>query len=261
MIAAGILAFLLWKLTGVERGLVEKWLYIEIATVLITGIIGIGHHYYWIGTPSYWLWLGGIFSAFEPLPILLMVFDVFRDLRLRKSQGVNKAVEIWTVGGAVVHFIGAGVWGFAITLPAINRWTHGTQLTAAHGHFAFFGAYAMFVIAFMYLALPDMAGKREFNSKPGEWAFWILTLSMVGMVISLTLAGIVQTYLWRVQGIDFMVVREQYLVSYMVGRLIFGWVFAAGTTLLIWNLLQLTMNAKATTQRSLAKISESTLSP
>jgi len=31
-----------------------------------------GHHYYWIGAPSYWLWFGRIFSAIEPLPILLI---------------------------------------------------------------------------------------------------------------------------------------------------------------------------------------------
>lgn len=27
------------------------------------GIIGTGHHYYWIGTPDYWQWWGSIFSA------------------------------------------------------------------------------------------------------------------------------------------------------------------------------------------------------
>jgi nitric oxide reductase large subunit len=41
--------------------------------VLGTGILGLGHHYFWIGTPDYWLGTGGFFSALEPLPLLGMV--------------------------------------------------------------------------------------------------------------------------------------------------------------------------------------------
>ena len=55
LIAASLMAFVLLKITGVDRAVIEKWLYIEVALVLITGIIGTGHHYYWIGTPRYWL--------------------------------------------------------------------------------------------------------------------------------------------------------------------------------------------------------------
>ncbi len=50
LIAASIMAFVLLKITGIERKVIEKWLYVEVALVLITGIIGTGHHYYWIGT-------------------------------------------------------------------------------------------------------------------------------------------------------------------------------------------------------------------
>jgi len=74
LIAAALTAFILMKLTGVNRRVVEKWLYVELGLFLFTGIAGTGHHYYWLGAPKYWLWIGGIFSALEPLPILLMVW-------------------------------------------------------------------------------------------------------------------------------------------------------------------------------------------
>jgi hypothetical protein len=54
LVAGAITAFILLKLTGVERSVVEKWLYIEAGLVLFTGIAGTGHHYYWIGTPGYY---------------------------------------------------------------------------------------------------------------------------------------------------------------------------------------------------------------
>ena len=49
LILGAMLAFALIKVTGVDREVIEKWLYSIIAMSLITGIIGTGHHYYWIG--------------------------------------------------------------------------------------------------------------------------------------------------------------------------------------------------------------------
>jgi nitric oxide reductase subunit B len=44
-----------------------------------------------------------------------------------------------------MSFVGAGFLGFAHTLPQVNMYTHGTLVTAMHGHMAFWGAYAMLV--------------------------------------------------------------------------------------------------------------------
>ncbi|RUM77086.1 MAG: nitric-oxide reductase large subunit, partial [Sulfurovum sp.] len=54
LIMASILAFVLIKITGVDREMIEKWLYIIIAMALISGLIGTGHHFFWIGSPDYW---------------------------------------------------------------------------------------------------------------------------------------------------------------------------------------------------------------
>ena len=48
LILGAILAFVLIKTTGVDREVIEKWLYIIIAMALISGIIGTGHHYFWM---------------------------------------------------------------------------------------------------------------------------------------------------------------------------------------------------------------------
>ena len=72
LIMGGILCYLLIKLTGVDRELVEKWLYIIVGLTFLSGILGTGHHYYYIGVPRYWLIIGGIFSALEPLAFLGM---------------------------------------------------------------------------------------------------------------------------------------------------------------------------------------------
>ena len=52
LIMGGIMAFLLIKLTGVDREVIEKWLYVIVGFTFLSGILGTGHHYYYIGTPS-----------------------------------------------------------------------------------------------------------------------------------------------------------------------------------------------------------------
>ena len=241
LIAAALVAWLLIKLTGVPRRSVEGWVFAEVALVLLTGIIGTGHHYYWIGTPQYWLIWGAVFSAAEPIPIMMMLVDAVRDmLKARTQPVVNTLALAWLGAGAFVHFMGAGVWGFGQTLPQINRWTHGTQITASHGHFAFWGAYGMLAIALMYTILPEISGQSS-NGKQGLGfaAFMSLNFGMIFMVMALLIAGIVQSYLQRVMGMDFLEVQNQMRLWFEV-RLAAGGIFAIGTVLLLWDLSRLT---------------------
>jgi len=238
LIAASIMAFVLLKITGVERQVIEKWLYVEVALVLITGIIGTGHHYYWIGTPNYWLWWGGIFSALEPLPILFMVFDTLNHVRHKKLEVSNRVALYWAVGCAIFHFIGAGVWGMLHTLPQVNRWTHGTQVTTSHGHMAFFGAYAMTIITAIYYALPKLKGLEQFNQRKGFWAFWITTTTMMAMGLAFGTAGVVQSYMQRGLGIDFLTVQG-FMRPWMMGVFFSGILFLVGVVIYIYDVLTL----------------------
>jgi nitric oxide reductase subunit B len=240
LIAAAIAAFLLIRLTGVERGKMYRWLYAEVALTLFTGIIGIGHHYYWIGTPNYWLFWGAAFSALEPVPIALMMFDSLLSMRRRKIEPTNRVAWYFLGGSAIAHFLGAGVWGFVQTLPQINQWTHGTQITASHGHFAFFGAFGMLVIAAVYTLVPQMRGVERIRETRGLWGFWLMSTGMATMVAAFTVAGIVQVYLWRVIGMDFMIVRTQYVSFWMFWVFFFGAIlFLPGVLVYLWDLFGL----------------------
>lgn len=241
LIAAALYALLLVRLFNFPRERATKYVYIEAGLVLFTGIIGTGHHYYWIGTPQYWLLLGGIFSALEPIPLLVMVFDAL--LRFERQQRgalhPNRLAHLWIVGSVILHFFGAGVWGFIQTLPQVNRWTHGTQMTAAHGHIAFYGAYAMLVIGMIYYALPRLKFQSDdFDQRRGTWAFWLMTLGVIGMVLALTAAGIVQVYMERIAGLPFMEVQS-YLGLFYAVRFWSGVAVVLGLVLFVLDVLAL----------------------
>ena len=232
LILAAILGFVLIKITGVDREVIDKWIYVIITLALVTGIIGTGHHFYWIGTPEFWQLWGGVFSALEPVPFFAMTLFAFNMVNRRRREHPNKAATLWALGTGVMAFLGAGVWGFLHTLAPVNYYTHGTQVTAAHGHMAFYGAYVMVVLTIISYAMPQMRG-RAANSNASQvvemWGFWLMTVAMVFITLFLTGAGILQVWLQRVSATPspFMVVQEQVALFYWM-REWAGVVFLAG---------------------------------
>ena len=237
LILGAMLAFVLIKVTGVDREVIEKWLYVIITMTLVTGIIGTGHHYYWIGTPAYWQWWGSIFSALEPIPFFMMTVFAFNMVNKRRREHPNKAAVLWALGTSVVAFLGAGVWGFLHTLAPINYYAHGTQLTAAHGHLAFYGAYALVVITMISYAMPILRG-RAANPERAQimemWSFWLMTVAMFFIALLLTGAGVVQIWLQRISTtpMSFMAVQDSISIFYWA-REAAGVVFLIGLLLYI----------------------------
>ena len=230
LVMASILAFLMLKLTGVDREVVEKWVYAIAALSLFTGLLGTGHHYYWIGTPGYWQWIGSIFSTLEVVPFFAMVIFAFSMVWKGGRDHPNKAAILWALGCAVLAFFGAGVWGFLHTLAPINYYTHGTQITPAHGHLAFFGAYVSLNLAIITYAMPYLRNREPYNQVLNMISFWVMSGAMAFMTFTLTFAGAVQTHLQRVMGEGFMEVQDQLGIFYMMR-------FGAGVVVVIGVLL------------------------
>ena len=243
-----IMAWSLMHLIGARRQIVETWLYIEVALMFGSGILGLGHHYFWIGTPEYWLTIGGFFSALEPIPLVAMVVHSIYDSGVHRIQSTNHPALAWIIAHTFGNFLGAGVWGFMHTLPQINLYTHGTQWSASHGHLAFFGAYATIIIAFFYLAAQKvrgnvwMGGDLPDGGWKWKWALGLLNGGVLGMTIALLIAGYEQSFIERaLEGSTwagyFDAQNHAWFKQAMNWRLIFGMVTASGLILLIWDLL------------------------
>jgi nitric oxide reductase subunit B len=224
LIMGGILAFLLIKLTGVDREVIEKWLYVVIGLTFLSGILGTGHHYYYVGLNKIWLIVGGIFSSLEPLAFLAMTLWALNMYNKGEKKHPNKLAILWTLGAAIVSFLGAGLLGLAHTIPQTNIYTHGTLVTAMHGHLAFWGAYAMIVLAIIFYALPNLTGRKLYNNARGKMGFWLTNIGMFTMVSAFAAAGVAQVYLERMMGFEFGDVQNKIQPHF--------WVLITGATIL-----------------------------
>ncbi len=237
LIMGGILSYLLIRLTGVDREVIEKWLYVIVGLTFLSGILGTGHHYYYTGGPDYWLMIGGIFSSLEPLAFLGMTAFAVQMYRKGNKKHPNKLALFWTLNTAILSFLGAGLLGLAHTLPQVNLYTHGTLVTAMHGHLAFWGAYGSLVFAIISYAMPQMTGRKIYDNQIGNLAFWITNIGMLGMTTAFAAAGVSQVTLERIAGYEYMEAAKVIQPHFFV-LIIAATVFTTGICLYIWNFIK-----------------------
>jgi nitric oxide reductase subunit B len=128
----------------------------------------------------------------------------------------NKLALHWTVGSAVFTLFGAGLLGLAHTWPNVNKWTHGTLITAMHGHAAFYGAYAMIVMAMITYAMPALTRRPEGGTTLGWCSFWLQLAGMFGMTLSFATAGMGQVYLERIMGLGYLDAQLKIQVHFLM---------------------------------------------
>jgi nitric oxide reductase large subunit len=217
-----------------------KLAYIQLVSWVIVGVVAIaGFHFGW--------WEGRKFLEIpRPLDylvvvnILLFLGMAVWALNMYKRKGKdhpNKIALYWTLGCAIMSFIGAGFLGFAHTWPQVNQWTHGTLITAMHRHLAFWGAYAMLVLAIIMYAMPNLTGRKIYNNMSGYLAFWMANVGMVGMTGALAVAGITQVYLERKLGMDFLTVQKE-ITFHFIGMLLAASLFTLGILYFIFDFIR-----------------------
>ena len=211
--AAAAMAYVVTTLGLAPRNKALRAAYLTASLALFSGIIGVGHHYYWFGDPDLWLALGGVISTMEPVPIILLLLKVVLDSRhspIANESFPYKWPMMFMGASAMWAFLGAGVFGFIITTPMVNYYEHSTYLTMNHGHTALFGTYGMLALGLLLFSLRGLV-------QPKYWSNTLLKLGFVGTnaglflmaIFTLFPVGIMQTWdsftngLWHARSPEF----------------------------------------------------------
>src|SRR5690606_17551327 len=121
--------------------------------------------------------------------------------------------------------------------------------TAMHGHAAFYGAYAMIVLAVISFAQPILTrGRREQGTNLGYWAFWLQIAGMFGMTLSFATAGIGQVYLERILGLGFLDTQIKIQVHFLM-LVATASLFAIGVALFIYDFFRYPLNTDVHDER------------
>jgi nitric oxide reductase subunit B len=184
--AVVVIGFLMVRLGLVTARSTLRALYFQLIILLGSGIIGTGHHYYWIGAPEFWIALGSVFSALEVIPLTLLMVEAYGQYKIIRDGGIEfpyKAAFWFLVATAFWNLFGAGVLGFLINLPVVNYFQHGSFLTAAHGHGALMGVYGMLALALAFFSLRNIVRPEFWKEKWIMTGFWGLNAGLMGMIL------------------------------------------------------------------------------
>ncbi|HBG17900.1 MAG TPA: nitric-oxide reductase large subunit [Desulfobulbaceae bacterium] len=211
--AAAAIVFVMVNLSLVDLKAGLRTVYFTVSLALFSGIIGVGHHYYWFGEPSFWLALGSTVSALEPVPILLLLSETWHNQKTiaKAGKGFPYRYPLMFLSAAVAwEVLGAGVMGLSITTPIINYYEHGTYLTVNHGHTALFGTYGSLAIGLLLFSMRGLVNEKGWDTRLLSLSFWSTNIGLLTMfVVTLLPVGILQSLdnlnygFWHARSNDF----------------------------------------------------------
>jgi nitric oxide reductase subunit B len=248
--ATVVIAFLFTRLKLLSLRTATSTVLFSTCIFLAGGIIGTFHHLYFAGVPDVVLALGAVFSALEVVPLVLVGFEAWENIRL--ARGKERALWVtaykWPiyffVAVAFWNFVGAGLFGFFINPPVSLYYMQGLNTTPVHGHTALFGVYGMLGLGLMLFCLRALRPGRAWKDKPIALAFWCVNIGLLTMVvISLLPVGLMQAWAsveygtWYARSAEFLQTPLMNHLRWL--RVIGDSIFAFGALVLGWFVLGL----------------------
>jgi nitric oxide reductase subunit B len=245
--ATVVIAFLFTRLKLLQVATATRAVLFSTVIFLSGGIIGTFHHLYFTGMPSSVVALGATFSALEVVPLVLIGFEAWENIRLSRAKAWLSAYRwpiYFFVAVAFWNFVGAGLFGFLINPPIALYYMQGLNTTPVHGHTALFGVYGMLGIGLMLFCLRALQPGRNWKEWPLKTSFWLINIGLALMVVlSLLPIGLLQTWAsveygtWYARSSEFLQTGFMNHLRWM--RLFGDSTFAAGALVLGWFVLGL----------------------
>lgn len=240
--SAVVIAFLFVRLQILKAATATIAVLFSTVIFLSGGILGTFHHLYFTGTPTAIMALGATFSALEVVPLVLMGFEAWENVKLSRNPTWVRKYK-WPIycfiSVAFWNLLGAGIFGFLINPPIALYYMQGLNTTPVHGHTALFGVYGMLGIGLMLFVLRDLNKDDDWKEGPIKFAFWSINIGLAAMVlISVLPIGLIQTVasvkegLWYARSAEFM--NSPTIDTLRWLRVIGDTIFALGTVALTW---------------------------
>jgi nitric oxide reductase subunit B len=228
----------------IEQPDAEKAILFEVFAIMAAGIVGVSHHYWWVGLPDLWVPIGTTFSTLEFVPLVFVLYrslGEYRSLRAQDEAFPYELPLLFIVGSSVWNFVGGGVLGFFINLPVINYYEHGTYLTVAHAHAATFGAFGLLALGLGAYVLRVVTPEAAWDPTWFRGAFWLTNVGLAVMTVaSLLPIGFLQLRTAYGDGYDAARSLEFYEQSHVRTLL---WARTLGDTPMILGALAFTVGA------------------
>ncbi|MEO6968906.1 MAG: cbb3-type cytochrome c oxidase subunit I [Rhodanobacteraceae bacterium] len=233
--ATTVVALLLYQLGLTRRNIALRVIYLDAILYFVGGVIGTGHHWYFIGHTQFNMAMSAMFSVLEVVPLTLLTLDAWDFVRTTQGEDhggpEGKSVAIphkWTfyflMAVGFWNFVGAGMFGFLINLPIVSYYEVGTQFTPTHAHAAMMGVFGMLAIALMVFVLRQTSDDISWPGieKYVKMAFFGTNIGLAMMVVfSLFPSGVMQIWdvvqhgYWHARSLAYLDTPAAHLIEWL----------------------------------------------
>ena len=187
----GTSLYLMVKISGDESIAKDKTVFIFYMLGLANLMFNWGHHIYSVPTASWIRDISYLISMTEWIFLIRIIQGFKNKLEERKklryliTYRFIIAAEFWVFMNLLL--------ALAMSVPAINRYTHGTHITVAHAMGTTIGINTMILLAsFSYILVID--SHSVLIRKAISMSYWVSQYSLMAFWLSLIAAGIIKGY-------------------------------------------------------------------
>ncbi|WP_394345817.1 nitric-oxide reductase large subunit [Halegenticoccus tardaugens] len=182
-----VTAIALVSMDLLDKTSAEQAIMFEVFAIMGAGIVGVSHHYWWVGLPDFWVPLGTTFSTLEFVPLMFILhqsLEEYQTLQAQTEAFPYTLPLLFILGSSLWNFVGGGVLGFFINIPVINYFEHGTYLTVAHAHTATFGAFGLLALGLGTYILRVVTPEAAWEPGWFRATFWLTNIGLIVMTVA-----------------------------------------------------------------------------
>ncbi|MEB3286423.1 MAG: cbb3-type cytochrome c oxidase subunit I [Vampirovibrionales bacterium] len=190
------------------------------------------HHVLQAPVPEWLKAIAVISSVFLLVPVLTVLTNFFMTMKGKWHLAADHIGMRFAVAGGIAYLLTCIQGPFQAT-RAINWYLHFSNWVVGHAHLALLATFSFIVFAAAYFIIPKVTGRKMYSRPLAVWHFWLSLIGWIVMMISLTIAGLIQAAGWH-----FSIPIDQWIIElqpYMFVRFLSGVLIVAGQVLFMLN--------------------------
>jgi cbb3-type cytochrome oxidase subunit 1 len=125
----------------------------------------------------------------------------------------------------------------------VNWYLHFSNWVVGHAHLALLATFSFIVFGAVYFIIPKVTGRKIHSRALVIWHFWLTLVGWILMLVSLTIAGLIQAAGWH-----HAIPVDQWVIEmppYFFARFISGILIVLGQVLFMYNIYRTVFGKKA----------------
>lgn len=200
------------------------------------------HHILQSPVPEWLKAIAVISSVFLLIPVLTVLTNFFMTLKGKWHLMADHIPMRFSMAAGLAYLLTCIQGPFQAT-RSINWYLHFSNWVVGHAHLALLATFSFIVFSAIYYIIPKITGRKVYSRALAIWHFWLSFIGWIVMMISLTIAGLIQAAGWHFTlPYDQLVMEMQ---PYFLVRFFSGIMLVAGQILFMLNIFKTIFSHRA----------------